>query len=95
MYCDDMPGRSIRFPLNGEQLAHQREEAGLSQKALADAMGAAGVQEVSRGAVANWETERTKPLPASFKVLVDVLAQIHEVGRDEMRARLQDEQVAA
>lgn len=94
MYCDDMPGRSVRFSLDGEQLAEQRESAGLSQEALADAMALAGAERVSRGAVANWETGRTTPGAASLRVLIHVLARIHEIDHRDMRALLAKEAAA-
>jgi transcriptional regulator with XRE-family HTH domain len=90
-----MAGRSIRFTLDGERLAEQREQAGLSQEALADKLADAGARRVSRGAVANWETERTRPVAESFRALVEVLAQIHEVDSEEMRRRLQSRGLAA
>lgn len=89
-----MAGRSIRFILDGEQLAVERENAGLSQEALADELVSAGAQRVSRGAVANWETGRTTPVAESFKVLIEVLARIHKVDSDAMRTRLQAEVAA-
>lgn len=91
----NMSGRSLRIPFVGDSLADLRQEAGLTQHRLADLLLTAGATQVSRGAVAGWETGRNKPLPETFVILLRVLAAELEMPVAHIRSQLGSRAVAA